>query len=243
MPPAGSPTSPGIIGPGAYATWRRTALGRVTEAVEQRLILDLAGDLDGADFLDVGCGDGALACVAAGHGAAAIGVDPDPSMLAAARLRAEQELVRVTFVDGRVERLPFPDSSFDVVAAVTVLRFVGDASSAVIELARVLRPGGRLVLGELGRWSLWAAIRRVRGSLGAVAWKAARFRSARELSELAQAAGLSVTTLRGAVFYPQIGLCARVLAPLDPWLGRATTFGAAFIGLSAVKPSALPERR
>ena len=137
-------------------------------------------------------------------------------------------------MDGRVERLPFPDASFDVVAAITVLCFVSDAAGALREMARVLRPGGRLVLGELGRWSLWAAIRRLRGWLGAATWKAARFRTAGDLRVLAEEAGLSVTAIRGAVFYPPVGILARALAPLDAWLGHLTTVGAAFIAMSAV---------
>ena len=125
---------------------------------------------------------------------------------------------------------------FDVVASITVLCFVPDATGAVREMARVLRPGGRLVLGELGRWSLWAAIRRIRGWLGSATWRAARFRTAAELRALAEQAGLSVTAIRGAVYYPPVGLLARTLAPIDSWLGRVTTFGAAFIALSAVSP-------
>jgi ubiquinone biosynthesis O-methyltransferase len=229
-----STTAPTKIGPEAYESWRATSLGAVTEALEQRLILELMGKLKGTQLLDVGCGDGLLACAAATRGAAVTGLDPDPAMLAAARARAERAGVKATFEDGRVERLPFPDASFDVVAAVTVLCFVADASGAMREMARVLRPGGRLVLGELGRWSLWAMIRRLRGWLGAETWKAARFRTAGELRALAGQAGLSVTTIRGAVFYPPVGPCARALAPLDPWLGRLTTVGAAFIALGAV---------
>jgi ubiquinone/menaquinone biosynthesis C-methylase UbiE len=227
-------TAPTKIGPRVYNSWRMTSLGAVTEAIEQRLILDLMGSLKGARILDAGCGDGALVCAAALRGAIATGVDPDPVMLAAARTRAEEQGIKVAFLEGRVERLPFPDASFDVVAAITVLCFVADASGAVREMARVLRPGGRLVLGELGRWSLWAMIRHLRGWFGSATWTAARFRTAGELRALAEQAGLSVTTICGAVFYPPIGRLARTLAPLDPRLGRLTTIGAAFIALCAV---------
>ena len=223
------------IGPEAYASWRATPLGKVTEAIEQRLIFDLMGDIDHARVLDAGCGDGALACAAALRGAAVIGVDPDPAMLAAARARAKQAGVEAAFSEGRIESLPFADASFDVVVAITVLCFVADAAAALRELVRVLRPGGRLVLGELGRWSLWALIRRVRGWLGASTWVAARFRTASELRALAEQAGLRVTTTRGAVFYPPLGLCARVLSPADLGLGRLTTVGAAFLAMSAMR--------
>ena len=222
------------IGPAAYAAWRATSLGATTEALELRLILDLMGDLAGTRVLDAGCGDGALVAAAAMRGAMATGVDPDPAMLAAARARVERTGLHATFREGRVEQLPFPDACFDIVAAVTVLCFVPDAAAAFREMARLLRPGGRLVLGELGHWSLWAAIRRVRGWLGSATWSAARFHSAGELGALARNAGLSVITVRGAVFYPPLGFFARALAPADPLLGRLTTFGAAFIGLCAV---------
>ena len=137
--------APTTTGPGAYDSWRATSLGAVTEAIEQRVILEVMGDLKGARVLDVGCGDGALACAAAARGAVVTGVDPDPAMLAAACARAKHDGANVHFMEGRIERLPFADATFDVVATITVLCFVADAQRAVREMARVLRPGGRLV--------------------------------------------------------------------------------------------------
>jgi SAM-dependent methyltransferase len=224
---------PTAIGPEAYASWRRTPLGMITEEIEQRLILDLIGDLAGRLVLDVGCGDGALTCTAASRGAAVTGIDPDPAMLDAARARVAGADYGATFVEGRVEELPLREASFDLVAAITVLCFVPDALSAVREMARVLRPGGRLVLGELGRWSWWAAIRRVRGWLGSSSWAAARFRTAAEMEILARQAGLSITAVRSGVYYPPVGVAARALLPLEAGLGRLTTFGAAFIAVRA----------
>jgi len=85
--------APTAIGPEAYASWRATPLGAITEGIEQCLILDLMGDLAGRRVLDAGCGDGALICAAASRGAAATGIDPDPAMLAAARSRVGGRLV------------------------------------------------------------------------------------------------------------------------------------------------------
>lgn len=133
------------IGPAAYAAWRATALGAITERLEHRLILEMAGDVAGQRVLDVGCGDGALACTLARRGADVVGVDPDPEMVEAANRRAVALANHAEFAEGHVERLPFPDDSFDVVVAVTVLCFVGDASAAISEMVRVLRPNGRLV--------------------------------------------------------------------------------------------------
>lgn len=235
-------TGPITIGPERYTAWRARTLGKITEAIEQRLILELMGDLEHARVLDAGCGDGTLACAAARRGAVVTGVDPDPAMRAAARARAASAAVHAVFSDGRIERLPLPDACYDVVVAITVLCFVAEPAAALRELRRVLRLGGRLVLGELGRFSLWALIRRVRGWCGDATWAAVRFRSAGELRALAEQAGLRVTAIRGAVFYPPLGLCARVLAPIDPWLGRLTSIGAAFVALAAVRPPNMDER-
>jgi ubiquinone/menaquinone biosynthesis C-methylase UbiE len=220
----------------AYARWRSSALGRISDRLEQRLVLELAGPPAGRTILDVGCGDGALASEFVRHGAIVTGLDADPAMIAAARRQIEVDDTRLQLVEGRAESLPFPDNVFDRVLAVTVLCFVQDTGGAVAEMARVVKPGGRIVIGELGRWSTWAAYRRIRGWLGNPTWRAATFRSAAQLRGLMRGAGLNTSEVRGAVFYPPTATAARLLASIDGWLGRTTTFGAAFIAVAATKP-------
>lgn len=228
VPPPGAGSGAGRFGPELYADWHRSSLGEITDTLEHRLILELLAPLAGLSVLDVGCGDGTLLELFRASGADRVaGCDPDPSMVA----RARDRLGGCVTV-GAGQALPFPDASFDRVTCVTVLAFVPDAPAVVREMARVLRPGGTLLIGDLGRWSLWAARRRIRGWLGHRLWRGARFRTAGTLAGMLRDAGLTVTASRGAIFFPPWTPAARAMAPMDHWLGKRMTVGAAFVVVS-----------
>ena len=240
------------LGPEAYARWRASDLGALTEHLERRMVLDLVGDVHGRDVLDLGCGDGDLALALAGAGARVVGLDASPAMIAAARARAQRasadsafdignissDIASTSFDVGSAAALPFPAQCFDLVVAVTILCFVADAPPVFQEIAHVLRPGGRLVICELGRRSLWAVERRVRAWLGSALWRRGHFRTPRELQSLCRQAGLHPGPVRGAIYYPRWTPLARRLAPHDAAFARLGTFGAAFLGLAASKPDA-----
>lgn len=223
--------------PIAYDRWFDSPLGRRVWADEERVLLELLEPVSGRRVLDVGCGDGRLAVRLARLGAEVTGLDADPAMLAAAKARAAREGVQVTLVEGDALALPFPDASFDVVCTVTVMCFFADPQPIVDELARVVRPGGRVVLGELNRASTWAAARRIRARRGDPLWSEAHFRTAGELGGCLRRAGLEPTHKAGAVYYPRSVAAARALAPLERVLSRRTTLGAAFLALAARKPA------
>lgn len=219
------------IDPSSYARWRGTVLGAITESIEHDLVLSMMSPLAGKRVLDVGCGDGALTEKLARLGADAVGVDVDPGMIAAAKVRSG-----ASYQIADAAALPFADGAFDRVIAMTVLCVCDEPDKMVKEMARVLRPGGRLVIGELGRWSLWALVRRARALFGDPLWRHARFFTKAELTALAADAGLEVQVFRSAVYYPPVGLAARLFAGMDLTLSRAFgALGAAFIALSASK--------
>lgn len=223
------------IGVERYRAWRASVLGRVTEAIEHRLLGALLGDVTGRAVLDAGCGDGTFALELARRGAAVAGVDADGDMIAQARETARATGFLVRFEAGRIEALPFPDASFDAVVAVTVLCLIADPARAMAEMARVLKPGGILVVGELGRFSLWAAWRRLRGLFGAETWRRSHFFASGDLRALAAGAGLRIETIAGAVYYPPHPWAARLLGSMDGALAWLGSFGAAFLALKAVK--------
>lgn len=222
--------------PSSYARWRRTALGDVTERIEQQLVFELAGPLANLRVLDVGCGDGTLAIASAKQGATTTGIDSAFETVATARRAADEHHVDAVFEVGDACSLPFNENSFDVILAITILCLVEDPDRAVREMARVLKPGGRFVVGELGRFSSWAALRRIRGWLGSNLWRQARFHSASELRALVASAGLAVERTEAAIYYPPLDIAARVLARFDAWPRRLTTLGAAFIAVAGRKP-------
>jgi len=150
------------LGPGLYAEWRAADIGVITDRLERALILDLAGTVAGLRALDVGCGDGDLALELWERGAQVTGIDASPEMIDAARLQAKNRKAAIAFEVAAAEHLPFASEQFDIVIAITILCFVKDPAPVFREMARVLRPGGRVVIGDLGRWSSWAATRRVR---------------------------------------------------------------------------------
>jgi ArsR family transcriptional regulator len=99
---------------------------------------------------DLGCGTGALAEQLARHVRRVVAVDQSGEMLRTARRRLAG-LRNVELHEARLEALPLADASCDAAVAVLVLAYLDDPAAALREAARVLRPGGRLVVVEAAR--------------------------------------------------------------------------------------------
>jgi len=125
--------------------------GRHPQQVEMReAYLSMLGDLAGQRVLDVGCGTGVATREIArrvGQGSLVVGVDPTPVFIEIAeRLRQDEMLDSLRFEIGDGRSLAFPDGSFVVALAITVLSHLPEREQVLRELARVLRPGGRLLV-------------------------------------------------------------------------------------------------
>jgi len=97
----------------------------------------------GATCVDVGCGDGRAVAELAAAGLKVTGVDTDPDVIEAARERAPGAMFHVA----RSDDLPLEDGSMDGYRAIDLFHRLDDAVPTVTEARRVLRPGGRIVLG------------------------------------------------------------------------------------------------
>lgn len=127
----------------------------VRDRAIKRRALDHAAIAGGEDVLDVGCGTGTLAVGAArvARDVRVCGLDADPSILVRARRRAAEAELEIDFDEGRSTTLPYADASFDVVLSTLFFHHLPDDAKhqTAAEVVRVLRPGGRLVVGDLGR--------------------------------------------------------------------------------------------
>lgn len=138
---------------GAGSTWDTPeAVDRIVRAYHTRDVtavrqaqIDVLGPLDGVAVLDVGSGPGIFARDLALRGAQVTALDSAPAMLAGAEEIARAAGVEIATAAGEAMAIPFPDATFDAAVMVQVLEYVPDAVGALREVARVLRPGGRLL--------------------------------------------------------------------------------------------------
>lgn len=175
-------------------------------AIKRRVIAH-AAIASGEDVLDVGCGTGTLAMAAAraAPGVTVTGLDADPSILAKARNKAADAGLEIGFDEGMSTALPYVDASFDLVLSTLFFHHLPDDAKreTAAELVRVLRPGGRLVVGDLGRPQdplMRIAVRGTVQLLDGVATTALNVRG--ELPDVLAAGGVQAVIVRDRVRTP-----------------------------------------
>jgi len=124
----------------------------------RRLIAALLKDLmppGPIDILDIGCGTGAMLDELVPYGRV-VGADYSPDALAFCRKRGERTGIAYELVRADVRLLPFVDNSFDVVTAMDIIEHIDRDKDAMLEIGRVLRPGGHLLATVPAYQHLWS---------------------------------------------------------------------------------------
>ena len=128
------------------AAWSAGSFEEVAESIHDMhvaLVEELA-PRPGERWLDVGCGAGNVAELAAGAGAQVVGIDLSPRLIEVAKARARAGGYEIEYRVGDAENLDVEDGGFDKVVSSVAMIFAPDHEAAAGELARVTRPGGRL---------------------------------------------------------------------------------------------------
>ena len=130
--------------------WGTGPYQNVTDTIHDlhELVIDRLDPQPGVKWLDLACGTGAVAERAAERGADVTGVDLAPALIETAKERARERGLEIDYRVGDCENLEFPDGAFDSVSSTCGVMFAPDHEATAHELARVVRPGGRIGLAN-----------------------------------------------------------------------------------------------
>ena len=128
--------------------WSSGPYQGITETITDihREVMERLEPVAGRRFLDLACGTGAVAELAAEAGADVVGVDLAPGLIEQAKQRAEERGLQIDYRVGDVEALELEEASYDRVASTCGVMFAPDHAAVARELARVTRPQGRVAL-------------------------------------------------------------------------------------------------
>ncbi len=201
-----------------YDAWFESEEGRAIFGVEAACVREAMAGGRGR-WLEVGVGTGRFAQALGVRD----GVDPSRAVLEYARGRGIRTAV------GFAERLPYLDAAFDGVVMVVTICFVSDAGRALRECARVLKPGGKLVVGLVPADSPWGRSYAEKGRSGHPFYSAARFYTCEEITRLAREAGFKEAGAKSCLFDPPGA------TPADISTRPGIVSGAGFAALAFVK--------
>ena len=144
-----------------YDNWFTTPLGHHVDRWEKVITWRLAKPRPGEKVLDIGTGTANYLMELARMGLDCTGLDVSENMVLRAKEKSGKEKLKLKLVLASAEALPFPERHFDLVISVTAFEFFPHPRRAVREMIRVCKPGGRIVVSVLNKWSPWALRRRI----------------------------------------------------------------------------------
>ncbi len=170
---------------GNYDKWYETKLGAHVDKVETECALSLFKIEPGMHLLDVGCGTGNFSMKLAQRGASVVGIDTSREMLTIARKKARQEKLDIEFKEMDCLNLQFPDEAFDGVLSMAAIEFISDYPEMILEMFRVCKKGGPILVGTINRDSSWGRLYLDREYQKKVkVFQYAHFRTPEELSKI-----------------------------------------------------------
>lgn len=182
----------------------------IRDELIRHFALTTAGRLDalsGLRILDVGCGGGLISEPLARLGARVTGIEPAEESIAAARLHAEGQSLAIDYRVGRAEDLIAAGESFDAVVCLEVVEHVPDPGAFLAMIARLVEPGGLMILSTLNRTLKSYALAIVATEyvlgwlpVGTHQWD--RFITPDELARFVAGAGLEAPRFEGLVYNP-----------------------------------------
>lgn len=163
--------------------------------------------LSGLSVLDIGCGGGLVCEPLARLGAEVTGIDPSPETIAAARTHAAAQELSIDYEVGRIEDLVATGRQFDGVTCLEVVEHVPDVGQFLETAAKLVRPGGLMLLSTLNR-TLKSYALAIVGAEYVLRWLPAgthqwdRFVTPDELSRYLSSAGLEPQGFEGLIYDP-----------------------------------------
>ncbi len=165
-----------------YDDFCHTPLGHYVDVIEHDRMAAASRPTQGETAIDLGCGTGSYTYWLNDMGLSVVGVDLSHTMLEVARRKGEQG---VTFVQADLSCLPFADNTFDLAICNAVLEFTDDPASVLREGLRVVKPGGRLVVGCIHKHGAWGKKYAKRGQENpASIYRHARFFSPEDIAKM-----------------------------------------------------------
>jgi len=141
-----------------YDDWYKTKIGKHVDLVESECAFNLFKIKKGMKVLDVGCGTGNFSIKLAKKGCKVTGIDLSDKMLVLAREKAEKENLHINYYNMNVYDLNFPNEYFDAVFSIATFEFIEDIDKAIIEIFRVCKDKGQIMIGTINRESKWGEL-------------------------------------------------------------------------------------
>ena len=141
-----------------YDAWYRSKMGSFVDKAETDCALRLFKAKPGMKVLDIGCGTGNFSIKLARMGCKVTGVDISAEMLKVAKDKARSQGLDIEFHLMDAYDLSFPDEYFDGVSSMAAFEFIPDPPRAMAEIFRVVKKGGRIVIGTINKESKWGQL-------------------------------------------------------------------------------------